>query len=567
MTISTQTSPKMSWDLRDGRPIPPIIHNDYCDMALKIREEFNDTIDQITKEKKFDLNWLMTSPACRNPLTSPLFHRLIILSLLSKNPRNIVAGIANITTDSGALAKVLSNLPAIKQHNIPIAVISQKTTRPNQLFFFLLHQLKIFFALRIFCKKSPLPNTPLILLDSFWSANYQGGDRYYGDILSFLPEKIRNVTYFVPHIIGAGKGQCIAIAKAINQETKKTLIKEHHLGMTDYYHALKFAHKSLHTTISEIRFGGTPIHELIQEEISEARNVRAIINAALNIRFAKRLKIKGIKLQLVVDWFENHEIDRGWNYGFNKYYPEIASKGYIGYPPLPLYTCSSPTKAERRGGILPKSFATSGPASDEAVKEFIPDMPVNRAPSFRYSHLFTPRENRTPKTGYSVLVILPLSIPLSKLIYKRLLGSLALFPKGTAIFLKPHPTFSAAKLTKKLAQQLPQNIHVVESDLPTLLASCNLAISSMSTSGLEVIVKRIPLITVRNNLGVTLSPIPEGFPESVHRLCSTQEEFDSAVSHFTRNNTTVPPEVAKEILDRYFTEPTKNTTQGFLKEL
>ena len=38
-----------------------------------------------------------------------------------------------------------------------------------------------------------------------------------------------------------------------------------------------------------------------------------------------------------INWFENQKIDKGWNLGFNTFYPKIYSIGYRGIVPDELY--------------------------------------------------------------------------------------------------------------------------------------------------------------------------------------------------------------------------------------
>ena len=49
----------------------------------------------------------------------------------------------------------------------------------------------------------------------------------------------------------------------------------------------------------------------------------------------------------LADWFENQVIDKGWNAGFNKFYPEVKSVGYSGQFPSQNYLCSFPTSCEK----------------------------------------------------------------------------------------------------------------------------------------------------------------------------------------------------------------------------
>ena len=48
----------------------------------------------------------------------------------------------------------------------------------------------------------------------------------------------------------------------------------------------------------------------------------------LRYRFLKKYKIT-----TAINWFENQPLDKGWNFGMNKYYPDANTHAYIGFLP------------------------------------------------------------------------------------------------------------------------------------------------------------------------------------------------------------------------------------------
>jgi hypothetical protein len=73
------------------------------------------------------------------------------------------------------------------------------------------------------------------------------------------------------------------------------------------------------------------ITPLIKSELWSMTAFTQVCIALLNYRFTYRLKEKGVRLRLVVDWFENQITDKGWNAGFRKFFPETPTLGYAGY--------------------------------------------------------------------------------------------------------------------------------------------------------------------------------------------------------------------------------------------
>ena len=51
----------------------------------------------------------------------------------------------------------------------------------------------------------------------------------------------------------------------------------------------------------------------------------------LYYRFSRRFSEKGIKVRLLIDWYENQVIDRGLIKGFHDFFKNVPVYGYQGY--------------------------------------------------------------------------------------------------------------------------------------------------------------------------------------------------------------------------------------------
>lgn len=536
--------------------------------SMAIRHEFVQMLDSITQKKEHDIHWIVTSPACRNPLTSPLLFRCSAIAMLVNNTDGCCDAVEEILTDSQALAEALRHIEVVKTNNIhirfippcqPIKSVNSATRKV------LKHQLKLYAALKLKRKKDILPSGPLTFIDCFWSGNYKGSDRYYGNMTDYLSNEDKKDIYYLPQIIGVGRGRILAAADQLKKEKRNLVIKEQYLTLGDYKYAYRFTQKALTLKIPKTTFKEIPIQGLIQEELHEGLNVRSIFNAALNIRFSKRLKDAGVKVKHLVSWFENQEVDRGLIHGFKNNYPHTPITGYVGFLPLTLYMGAIPTLGEERTGVLPTRIATTSPAADDSISDYFPDLRTRlvRAPSYRYSHIFTPKTQK-PDGPYTVLLAMPLSVPLSRLIYKRILKSFDLFPKETEFRIKPHPTFNPDKLISKLPRQKRNQFKKVIGPLTEQLRKSDLVISSMSSCCLEALALDIPLITVGNSRGITITPVPENVPAEIHQLCFTQAEFENAVTELTSRIKPTTVFSSSALKKHYFTIPDKEKTLALL---
>ena len=112
------------------------------------------------------------------------------------------------------------------------------------------------------------------------------------------------------------------------------LIKEDYLSLFDLlfslFHLLRVwrIKPSLHEVL------GVDFSPLIREELLSGKGYDGSLEGLLNYRFAKRLKGQCFILSLVIDWWEGQPLDKGWNLGFNTFFPDTPTKGYMGYPPI-----------------------------------------------------------------------------------------------------------------------------------------------------------------------------------------------------------------------------------------
>ena len=51
----------------------------------------------------------------------------------------------------------------------------------------------------------------------------------------------------------------------------------------------------------------------------------------MNFNFLKRLKENNIKIDLILDWYENQIIDKGISMGKNKFFKDSKIKGHMGF--------------------------------------------------------------------------------------------------------------------------------------------------------------------------------------------------------------------------------------------
>jgi hypothetical protein len=252
----------------------------------------------------------------------------------------------------------------------------------------------------------------LTLLDVFiFSNSFSGGiylDRYYPKLLEYLDSNEKESTYYVPTFYGIKNYR--KIFTELRKSQQNFLIKEYYLKLGDYLFALLYPFRLNKLKIKYRDFLGLDIYPLIKEEMANDRVSHSSIYSLLNYRFSARLKESGVKLRVIVNWFENQVIDHGFNSGFRKYYPESKLIGYLGAPLLKNYLSLFPTEQERICAVIPEEINVIGNGYINMVKEFCPDLQVKIAPAFRYSEVWNRRNYFPDKNKLSILVALPILI-------------------------------------------------------------------------------------------------------------------------------------------------------------
>jgi hypothetical protein len=393
-------------------------------------------------------------------------------------------------------------------------------------------------------------------------------DRYDPGILDVLSESEKSQICFVPSIYGYRTWDFLATIKHLRKSRKNFILKEDHLRLKDYLYAWDHFFRVRALEVEPHNFHGVNISPLIHEEIGRLREFDSSFVALLNYSFARRLKQAGVKLRLVIDWFENQIIDRGWNAGFRSYFPNTLTKGYQGFVITPHYLCMYPTKEEKRNEVIPEKISVIGRGLVHSARRFCSDLDVSEAPAFRYQHLWGERRSSPDTNTFVVLVPLPVLLPEADHILRLLADYEKLLGNGVRIWVKPHPTTTASEIKKTLGPEWPVRFELVEADFEECLEGANLLVSSMSSTCLEAMAKGIPVIVVGNRFGLTHNPIPEAIRGELFRLCFTRKEVADAIKTFHSRS---PEEIRKQermgtkIREQFFEPVTLEGVRHFLE--
>ncbi len=530
----------MILDLRQSASIPEERIRAFNRCAQDVRGPFNAFVSELYAQLGRDRDWYISTPLSRNTYVSQLFYHCCCLTYVKALTAEGIS-IGEIVTDSAAMKSVIDVW--CREHGWKISTTMIKPWRDEFRSLFLLKRMPIGHLARNLWRhlwaritriqRRPLRGDSITLIGTVVMPGYIDNDRYYAGMEEFLGEKELEDCRFVPTFFGFRPHKIPGALATIRKSLKRYLLKEDYLKGADYVVAWQTARRLSRRRMSGIEYEGFDVSTLINEELSSNIGAVSVIEAVINYKFAMRLKERKVRIRLVVDWFENQVTDKAWNRGFNKFYKEVPTVGYMGYTEQPFYLCTFPTSEEWHAGVLPSRVAVIGEGMTDSVRGYCPEIPVTVAPAFRFKHLF--KLNKSPKWERKtdrVLVGLPLFLEDSYGIIDYIAAAVSHLPENIQFQIKLHPGTSREKIRQYINNLPSDRISIVDGDFSELMSKCKLLVTGASSIAVETLAMGKPVIIIANRAGLTFSPIPQGIQSRHWRLCYTADEFMKALSQF-----------------------------------
>ena len=544
-------------------------------IAIDIQKPFIELIDSVSRQHTKNIDWWVSSAASRNIFASPLFHYCCCLTLLQELIRE-KEPVSEIITDSKAFKQIIEDYLAKQGVNarvtlarLPVKQRLKELVRPIYVTFGLPLQHFLLFIIarqtRSLCK--PLTSEPLTLIDTIVLPGYIEKDRYYPGVLEPLSEKEKEKVWFVPHLHGFRPWQYLQVVKRLRKSERNFLLKDDFLKFGDYWCLWRHLFRIRKLQIKPSFSREVDISPLVCEELTGFLGIGSSYVPLLNFCFVKRLKQAGVNLRLVIDWFENQDIDKGWNSGFRRFFPDTKTKGYQGFIVSTHYLCMYPTEEEKRSAVIPHEIMVIGKRLEYSTRKFCFDLQVMTAPAFRFRHVWQERNYSPVANGYTILVALPIVVSEAVNILRLLVPAANEMADDTYFWIKLHPTASQSQIKRAFGSGWPEQFEFVGGDFSKCVEKSNLLISSASSVCMETLVKGIPVIVVGNRHGLTHNPIPEAITEDIWRMCYSLEEIKRAIQFYQNcspEKIKEYEEFGKRIRKEYFEPVTEEGVMRFL---
>ena len=549
-------------------------------ISVNIIDDFNRLSRSIYQATNKMISWLFSSVLSRNPNQSNLFlycsYLTLIDKLLLKNKN-----IKKIIVPSIGFKKVLSKYFLSKSLNIDIEVSTNKNMyRKIKDFIWIYFGILISFytCWKLYTTKNNIRKRKIRkinkvkLIDTFIYPNskhkYKYIDRHFPGMLDFLDEKEKKLIFFVPHIDELGKFKKSDLQKIYKSSKENIIFKQDFLKFTDYISAL----------ISIIKMGNIKKHHVLLKEfnispiINEEISIKkyTVLSGLLNFHFIKRLKNEKIDLDLVVDWFENQNIDKGFNLGIKTYYPRvnhIGYKGYIGEQDFNIY--NNPIKFEVDKKLIPETLGVIGRGLISISKKYYKEQNVKVFPAFRHNDLWNYQHNYRENIDKKIILVsLPVYLEECTSILKLLFQVVKKNNIDATFHVKPHPVSNFSETLKKLINNdWPINFLFVEGDFIQNLHNVSLVLGTGSTSCVESIALGIPVIIIGSQSNLIHNPIPPSVNNKIWKLAYTNYELKNGILHYLNLNQIQIEEllvIGQEVKEEYFEQANKKKTRLFL---
>jgi len=545
----------------------------YDEIASKVIKSYNDVIESCSKQHSSNIDWWVSNPASRNTLSSPIFHYFCAIAMVQELLKR-KSSLKKIITDSKNLTLILKTICDESFSGDQVIVETVKQNKSIKSLFFtvyslfvgLVRQVFIFCIVNVnrFTNNTPI-DVPITIIDTFIIPQSADKDHYYPGIIDSLEVNEKKSIYFVPLLYGYSIGKYLSTIRNLISSEKKYLFKEEYLKFNDYFFALAHYIRSRSIALEPVYFECVDVTPLVIEDLRNVSCFESIFVALLNYRFAKRLSDAGVHLKTVIDWFENQMVDKGWNAGFRKFYPNTTIKGYVGFFPSKYYLCAYPTPEEYKSRVIPQQIMVMGRSLIPQTKQFCSYINVCVAPSFRFKNVWQDK-NALPASQYiTVLAALPMMKNEALHILRIISHAKNNLDKSIRFWIKPHPTMTIADLKDTIKKYAIGNFKIVENDFNDCIEKSDILISNASSSCMESIAKGVPVIIIPNCSGLTENTIPKTVNQALWRICHSHGELVEGILKFKQQKQQVDFfALSKMVKEEYFEYPTVENKRSFL---
>ncbi len=565
-------------DLRFKGKLPSAENIIFNEIAITIKDSFNDIINYLSKPNMDNIDWWVNELPSRNTYSSPFFHYYCCIHLVDYLSKKRKINYKKIIVDSKSLKIIIKAILLSEKFN-DVDIIYKKDLKSifnifikkyfGQLIVFIYNILKYIIAKQSKTSQNIISkNSKLILIDTFILDGYTDSKRWYGKLWNSISENNKNNIYFVSSILKVSLWKLNSIYKKIRSNNENYIIKEDYIKISDLIFAYSYKKRLKSLIIKTIKVSGVNITSLAKECINNPIEIFSIQESLLTYKFIERLKKKNISIKLSIDWFEGQIIDKAWNLAFHKFFSNVNTVAYRPFEVSPLYLCAYPISIEVQAGVVPKVFALQGVGSIRSLKYYSSNLDTILIPSYKSNYVWEKRKISLIQNSNIILIALPIVLQAGKNIILKIINLVKTYPEIYSDYLfvfKVHPTKSA-KLY--FSGKLPKNIKFTdERSFPLLLRKSKVLITEASMTCLESIATGVPAILIKREDGLFYNPLSNEINKILFKICSSLDQLNKALIFYLSMNEKEIKRIISEghkVRNDYFEPITDKGTKKFL---
>jgi len=539
-------------------------------ISHEIEKDFHNFIEVLFENNKDNIDLLFSNIISRNNDENSIFYNLCLFQLSLK------------LNQEGKLNKIITSkieqTEILKQKIKNIDIITQKKNGVNFLSNIYKIIKNIHYVLKLkscqnFKRKEKVKKLKKItLLEIFFIpkmfSNNIYHDRYYGNLLEEIDDnKKKNLIFFPIFFHKAIKKKFIKLAeKKIN-----LILQSDYLKFEDYVNSITFFLRIKKLNLKNLVFKGFNIDNLVKCTINAEKLNQSTLIALLNYHCFKRMKEQKLNLKLIIDWYENQIVDKGFNYGKNIFFPKIKSKGFLGLNSiLEINKNFIPSRFEIKRNLAPDEICLISPKYFEVLKKERSDINFTLAPALRSVNLLKEKFDLLPKKSnieqFKILINFTGSyfdnLEMIELINKcKILQS-----KKIDLFIRPHQASDKKIFNKYLSKKI--NYQYSQIFFYDEMKNTDLLISRSSTACFESLIFGVPVLITRRKNSFLPTKIHKTFPDKLWFFSNDSYELEKNISRIMVDKTKYivkSVDERKKLLSEYFYPTIKENISFFLK--
>lgn len=551
-------------------------------LSTQKRRQFVDWMDAISATGRKQKEWFFSVPAVKNTASSNLFlyicYFFVLDDLIKKGQL-----VDLVVVDSPALAFLLrrqyfssARFPVFNYLGVAAFFVRTFIICGYRYWRFFLDAFKKYVSARFVLAgrlKVLFPKgVSIVIVRNFIGPDFSWKDpgnferHFFPGLGHYLGDRDKFMPAFLPIVL-----KCPSYRKLfahICKSDKIVILAEEFLKLSDYVYAMGAWVRALWYKISTPLWEGLEFSGLVKEEYYSNLTEDMFLRANLLFRFGKRLKAEGIQPKGIINWNEYQAMEKGLISGLKESFPDLIVVGSRPFVYSPNHLSITPSLQDRLWGVIPHRTLVLGPIGREAVKEFLPDLPVDYSPAFRYEKLLDGRDRGTARRK-NLMVLLGYTLPDAVFILKTLMGITEALELFERIYIRLHPAtyFDENRLMRELRQSLPQQYVFAYGQMEDYLDQICIGVCGATGAAVNLIACGIPVIVIAGHYSLTMNYLSYKEDPQMWRLCFSSEEIIETVKEFYCGISHAPErfdEKAEEFRKAYFIKPDARYWQNYL---